>query len=165
MSNPRSFSPPKYWHSKFEFGTLIPYSPVATSFAQLKDDIQKIRDKLEIEAKAQEKVDDENGQFIGSWCALKGRVRDHSLNAGFATKGKKRPIAELLALIHSEVSEALEAARTDRWRGKDSVEEELADVVIRIMDTAAEYDLLVASAVIDKIEANKKRPYKHGKKF
>jgi NTP pyrophosphatase (non-canonical NTP hydrolase) len=43
-----------------------------------------------------------------------------------------RPVGELLALVHSEISEALEAYR--RNEGDDRIAEELADVVIRFLD-------------------------------
>jgi len=44
-----------------------------------------------------------------------------------------RPIPELLCLVHSEVSEALEAYRNGN---NENFEEELADVIIRVMDMA-----------------------------
>lgn len=44
---------------------------------------------------------------------------------------KKRPIGELVALAHSELSEMLEGYRAGNH---DNVEEELADVMIRVLD-------------------------------
>ena len=46
-----------------------------------------------------------------------------------------------------------------------SLEEELADTVIRIMDYAFGNDLDIAGAIIAKIEYNKSREYMHGKSF
>lgn len=81
-------------------------------------------------------------------------------------------IGTLIALIHSELSEALEAARIsmahpdDKIPHRPAVEVELADAVIRIMDVAEHFGLDVAGAVIEKAEFNKSRPVKHGgKKF
>lgn len=75
-----------------------------------------------------------------------------------------------LALIHSEVSEALENQRLggvpdDKIPEFSGVEAELADVVIRIMDTAACNGLRVAEAIIAKMEMNRGREHKHGGKL
>lgn len=65
-----------------------------------------------------------------------------------------------LALIHSEVSEALEAAR----KGDDeNFAEELADILIRIFDLAGATRVNLGFALIQKMNKNKTRPYKHGK--
>lgn len=75
--------------------------------------------------------------------------------------------AEKLALIHSEISECLEAIRKphpDKYCPDYSAEEvELADAVIRILDYCANYGLRIDEAVKAKHEFNKTRPYKHGK--
>jgi len=78
---------------------------------------------------------------------------------------------ELIALMHSELSEALEAMRhgdkpSEHIPDFSGVEEELADVVIRIMDYAAARGHRVAEAIGAKIAYNQFRSYKHGgKKF
>ena len=72
-----------------------------------------------------------------------------------------RPIPELLCLIHSEVSEALEAHRSDDMH---NFEEEIADVVIRVFDLCAALEIDLEQAVSRKNEINKKRPYRHGGK-
>jgi hypothetical protein len=84
-----------------------------------------------------------------------------------------------LALIHSEVSEALEVHR-NFYDGEEAssisgmtptqeqdFSEEMADAVIRILDVIGYYglgedfgDILVA-----KIEKNRDRPHKHGKRY
>lgn len=76
---------------------------------------------------------------------------------------------EQIALMHSELSEALEALRAgnppdDKIPEFSGVEAELGDVVIRIMDVAAARGWRVAEAIKAKIEYNKTRSYKHGGK-
>lgn len=72
-----------------------------------------------------------------------------------------------LLLIHSEVSEATEALRNGCLRmadGPDSVEEELADVIIRVLHTAEKNGLDVFRAVDLKHRKNEQRPHRHGNK-
>ncbi len=75
-----------------------------------------------------------------------------------------REVPELLCLIHSEVSEALEAYRNRVPEGtKGCFSEELADVVIRIWDMSFKFGIDIVEAVNKKHEFNKTRPYRHGK--
>jgi len=87
------------------------------------------------------------------------------------TKGwwdTERNDGEAIALMHSELSEGLEALRknleSDHIVGFDGIEEELADVIIRIMDLAQARRWKVAEALIGKIEFNFNRERKHGGK-
>ena len=66
-----------------------------------------------------------------------------------------------LALIHSEVSEALEA---DRKGDQENFEEELADIAIRIFDLCGSRGIDLEDAIETKMEKNKGRSYKHGNK-
>ena len=76
---------------------------------------------------------------------------------------------EKIALMHSELSEALEADRknldAEHIPGFTGVEEELADVIIRILDFAGHHQLRLGEALSAKITYNLTRPFKHGKAY
>lgn len=117
---------------------------------------------------------------------LSQEVYQNAKNKGFH-EGEKN-IGEMLALIHSEVSEALEADRKDRYintsiksvvgwindedfinsfesNTKDTFEDELADVMIRVMDLAAMKGIDLESHIHAKMRYNSTREHKHGKKY
>ncbi|MFH0763193.1 MAG: hypothetical protein V1925_04825 [Candidatus Omnitrophota bacterium] len=75
----------------------------------------------------------------------------------------ERNDGELIALMHSELSELLEAMRNGG--SKDDVAEELADCCIRIFDYCGARDIDLDGALRKKMEYNKGRPHRHGKKF
>ena len=101
-------------------------------------------------------------QFLSSWNETAKEVHQNAVKKGFWDA--KRNQGEILALIHSEVSEALEELRKPQAEGQ-KVAEELADVVIRVMDYAVGYQYDVGKALLDKMEKNRWRPPKHGKAF
>lgn len=72
-------------------------------------------------------------------------------------------------LMVTELSEGIEARRLqspdDKLPSFDGLSVELADCIIRIFDTAARFRLPVIGALLEKIEYNKTRSYKHGGKL
>lgn len=102
----------------------------------------------------------------GLLTALATSIHAQNVHKGFWESDNT---GEKIALIHSELSEALEADRTDeasvKIPGYSGVEEEFADALIRMLDFAAYHNLRLAEAVIDKLHYNLSRPPKHGKKY
>lgn len=82
-----------------------------------------------------------------------------------------------MALVMTELGEALEAFRKGGLRGKSEVcsvsnkqpltcvEEELADALIRIFDLAGMLELDLGDAVVSKMTHNETREWRHGKNF
>lgn len=83
----------------------------------------------------------------------------------------ERNFGEMIALMHSELSEALEAHRNSKeaFYIKDNKPEgwavELVDCMIRIMDTLKERDMDIDKIMSLKLAYNNTRPYKHGGKL
>lgn len=73
----------------------------------------------------------------------------------------EKSVPELLCLIHSEVSEALEGHRKnlmdDHLKDRKMLEVELADAAIRIFDTAGGLGLDIGGAIADKLVYNDER--------
>ncbi len=75
---------------------------------------------------------------------------------------QERNVGELLMLVVSELSEALEAYRLHDAMG---FKLEIADTLIRLFDLCGGLELDDIEQIMqDKIEVNKRRPYMHGKR-
>jgi NTP pyrophosphatase (non-canonical NTP hydrolase) len=73
-----------------------------------------------------------------------------------------RPISELLMLVVTELGEACEADR----KGDDAnFREEIADTFIRLGDMCAALNIDIEAEIIKKMDYNKGRPKKHGKRY
>lgn len=83
---------------------------------------------------------------------------------------REKVIPEKLALIHSEVSEALEDFRDNKMEIVILGEKptgfpiELADVIIRVYDLAGALGIDLDEAIEIKHSYNKTRPFRHGGK-
>lgn len=120
---------------------------------------------------------------------LQKQIHEANVVKGFYAA--ERNIGELLALIHSEVSEALEADRKIRTHGyaqtkiedvldikdeaafksafeqrhKNRFEDELADILIRVMDLAEYKGINLEGHIEAKVRYNALRTHKHGKNY
>jgi NTP pyrophosphatase (non-canonical NTP hydrolase) len=100
--------------------------------------------------------------------ALKHRAHTSAKEKGFWDNPPE--IGTSLMLIVSELGEALEAYRNGNPASEkipeiSHAEEELADVVIRIMDFVGRHNIRLSEAILRKMSYNKTRPHLHGKKF
>lgn len=73
----------------------------------------------------------------------------------------KRNVGEMLCLVHSELSEAMEGHRKnlmdDKLPHRSMLEVELADVIIRVFDIAAGLKLDLGGAYVEKMAFNQVR--------
>lgn len=86
-------------------------------------------------------------------------VMEQAKEKGFGVRPEEINVAEKIALIHSEVSEVLAAYRHDNMKGKDGFEEELGDVIQRVLHLCGIMGVDIEKAVLKKLERNKQRSW------
>jgi len=84
----------------------------------------------------------------------------NDIHTGEDLRGK-RNVGELLCLVHSEISEAMEGHRKGSMdthlTHRPMFEVELADALIRIFDIAGAMNLDLSGALVEKLEYNESR--------
>lgn len=93
--------------------------------------------------------------------AALGYLRQHDQSA-LAAIVKRDFVLAQLAKVDSEVGEAVQAIQRHDINSAE-LEEELADIVIRVADLAGFLDVDLGRSVHRKMVANRSRPRKHGK--
>lgn len=118
---------------------------------------------------------------------LAKQIHASNVEKGFYQDEKN--IGEMLCLMHSEISEALEADRNNKVASnatinrvvneddkyyfqneykaliKGSFEEEMADIIIRVLDMCAFKGIDIDAHVAAKMRYNSLREFMHGKKY
>lgn len=119
-------------------------------------------------------------------------IHQNNVEKGFWEDKQTKNVGEVLMLCVSELSEALEAHRKNKFANlvqfnqdrqstpfhensatiqafkdnvKDTFEDEIADTVIRLFDLCEGFGIDLETHIRLKLEYNKTRPYKHSKAY
>ena len=128
-------------------------------------------------------MDEERRQRLSDALSGLAVLRDeaHAIarSKGWHEDASVKRLPELLCLVHSEVSEVLEAYRegcdvtgaTEMLAHAcvpeakpEGIASELADVIIRVLDICGLYGIDIGWAVARKMDYNRTRPQRHGGK-
>jgi NTP pyrophosphatase (non-canonical NTP hydrolase) len=109
--------------------------------------------------------------FKSSMRSMAKSIHYDNVERGWWDMGvENRNKPEMIALMHSELSEALEALRKpdlkdEHLPDEDAVGLEFADTLIRILDYCGAYQIDLGDLVVKKLEYNRTRAHKHGGKL
>jgi NTP pyrophosphatase (non-canonical NTP hydrolase) len=115
-------------------------------------------------------MDDQDEEvFVAIMDQLQKDAYKTAEDKGWVSRDVVLNFGETIALMHSELSEALEAMRYENPPSEhipefSGVEEEFADVVIRMLHNCEARGWRLADAIVAKMAYNKTRQFKHGGK-
>jgi NTP pyrophosphatase (non-canonical NTP hydrolase) len=110
--------------------------------------------------------------YKGAIDEMTAEVREVNIEKGWRSEDKT--FGEYIALLHSELSEALEAYRDHRLNDAtevvyasrlpkpEGVGSEFADVLIRLLDTCDVFGIDLEAEFRRKVDFNRTRPFQHG---
>lgn len=90
---------------------------------------------------------------------LTDAVMQQAKDKGFGTKPDEINVAEKIALIHSEISEAFEAYRHNDMDGDDGFKRELGDAIQRILHLCGIFEIDIEKEIVKKLDSNKNRKW------
>lgn len=118
---------------------------------------------------------------------LRNKIHENAINKGFWDS--EPAFATMIMLVVTELAEAVEADRNEDWNNihdtyskklndnevhnsmlfaryvKDTVQDEMADAIIRILDICGRYQIDIQEHILQKMEYNAGRPRLHGKEY
>lgn len=104
---------------------------------------------------------------------LASAIHENATEKGWWMPSTPRSIGDQFSNFHAEISEAWEEYRKGREMNEvyyidgkpEGIPIELADCLIRILDTCEAYNIDIEEAINVKMKYNQTRPYRHGGKL